>query len=131
VRSAFSRALLSKEERIMNFDIATVGAAGSSKPVTASGPSNKSERATSTSKTEDDSVTVDTFPSSPPAEVHDAMGVAAAAYEKLQSQDRELSFQVDDRTGRVKIAVHDLRGEVLFTVPPSKALDIASGGSLD
>jgi uncharacterized FlaG/YvyC family protein len=114
----------------MNFNIATVGAAAA-KPVAPSGPTNKTERSAPASRTEDESVKVDTFPGSPPPEVQDAMGVAAAAYEKLQSQDRELSFQIDDRTGKLHIEVHNLRGEVLFTVPPSKALDIAGGGSLD
>jgi uncharacterized FlaG/YvyC family protein len=114
----------------MNFNIASVGAAAA-KPVAPSGAGNRTERAAPASRTDEDSVKVDTFPGSPPPEVHDAMAVAASAYEKLQSQDRELSFQIDDRTGKLHIAVHNLRGEVLFTVPPSKALDVAAGGSLD
>ncbi|HUO73915.1 MAG TPA: hypothetical protein VMU39_24295 [Solirubrobacteraceae bacterium] len=59
------------------------------------------------------------------------MGVAADAYERLKQSGRQLSFQVDAGTGKLHIEVHDLHGQVLFTVPPSKALDIASGGSLD
>jgi uncharacterized FlaG/YvyC family protein len=114
----------------MNFNIASVGAAAA-KPVAPSGASNRTERTAPTAKTDEDSVKVDAMPGSPPPEVHDAIGVAASAYEKLQSQDRELSFQIDDRTGKVHIEVHNLRGEVLFSVPPSKALDIAGGGSLD
>jgi hypothetical protein len=114
----------------MNFNIASVGAAAA-KPVTPGGASNRTERTAPTAKADEESVKVDAIPGSPPPEVHDAMAVAASAYEKLQSQDRELSFQIDDRTGKLQIAVHNLRGEVLFTVPPSKALDVAAGGSLD
>ena len=57
--------------------------------------------------------------------------MAADAYDKLQAGGRALSFQVDSGTGKLHIEVHDLRGQVLFTVPASKALDIAAGGSLD
>ena len=46
-------------------------------------------------------------------------------------QDRGLSFKIDDRTGKVVVSVHNNAGQVLFTVPASKALDVASGGSLD
>jgi uncharacterized FlaG/YvyC family protein len=114
----------------MNFNVESVGAAAA-KPVTTSGASNRTERAASASRTDEDSVKVDAMPGSPPPEVHDAIAVAASAYEKLQSQDRELSFQIDDRTGKLHIQVHNLRGDVLFTVPPSKALDVAAGGSLE
>jgi hypothetical protein len=114
----------------MNFNIASVGAAAA-KPVAPSGPNNRNERAAPTSRSEEDSVVVDALPGSPPPEVHDAMAVAASSYEKLQSQGRELSFQIDEGTGKLHIAVHDLNGQVLFTVPPSKVLDVAAGGSLD
>lgn len=78
-----------------------------------------------------DSVRVDTFPSEPPPEVHAAMNVASDAYDKLKASGRQLSFQVDAGTGKLHVEVHDLRGKVLFTVPASKALDVASGASLD
>jgi uncharacterized FlaG/YvyC family protein len=71
------------------------------------------------------------IPSSPPAEVLDAMGTAAQAHEQLAAQDRGLSFKIDERTGKVVVSVHNNAGQVLFTVPNTKALDIASGGSLD
>jgi uncharacterized FlaG/YvyC family protein len=63
--------------------------------------------------------------------VLDAMGVAAAQHDKLAAQGRGLSFKIDDATGKVVVAVHDDHGKVLFTVPASKALDFASGGSLE
>ena len=80
-----------------------------------------------------DAVKVDVgsgIPSSPPQEVLDAMGVAAQAHDRLAAADRGLSFKIDDATGKVVVSVHDNAGQVLFTVPGSKALDIASGGEL-
>lgn len=73
----------------------------------------------------------DTFPSSPPREVHHAIGVAAESYERLQQEGRQLSFQVNDRSGKLTVEVHDLQGNVLSTIPASKALEIAGGGGLD
>lgn len=81
-----------------------------------------------------DAVKVDvstSIPASPPHEVLDAMGVAAAAHDRLAAVDRGLSFKIDERTGKVVVSVHDTQGQLLFTVPGSKALDIASGGSLN
>jgi flagellar protein FlaG len=71
------------------------------------------------------------IPSSPPPEVLDAMGVAAQAHDRLAAVDRGLSFKIDERTGKVVVSVHNSQGQVLFTVPGSKALDIASGSSLN
>jgi flagellar protein FlaG len=71
------------------------------------------------------------IPDSPPDEVLDAMGVAANAHDRLAAEDRGLSFKIDDQTGKVFVTVHDANGNALFTVPASKALDIASGGSLE
>ena len=76
-------------------------------------------------------VKLDTIPASPPPEVTQAIVVAADAYDRLATKGAQLSFHVDERTGRLQVDVHDLRGNVLFSVPPSKALDIASGGDLD
>jgi hypothetical protein len=72
----------------------------------------------------------DSIPASPPGEVLDAMGTAAAAHDRLAAHDRALSFSIDAATGKVTVAVHDTDGNVLFTVPGSKALEIAGGGSL-
>jgi hypothetical protein len=112
----------------MGFNISSVGPA-EARQVPSSGAS-RAQRAAPAARA-DDSVRVDTIPSAPPPEVHAAMGVAADAYDRLQASGRALSFHLDDATGHLQISVHDLHGEVLFTVPPSKALDIASGGGLD
>ncbi len=112
----------------MGFNISSVGPA-EAKQVPSTGGARAQRSAPA--RAADDSVKVDAIPSSPPPEVQAAMGVAADAYEKLKATGRQLSFQIDDATGKLHIEVHDLRGKVLFTVPPSKALDVASGGSLD
>jgi flagellar protein FlaG len=72
----------------------------------------------------------ETIPAAPPPEVHDAVAAAASAPTRLQEDGRAMSFRIDDATGKVIVEIHDLQGNVLFTVPPSKALDIASGGTL-
>lgn len=110
----------------MSFDIAPVGRT----PGTAAAATNKTQN-TAPSNAAQDSVTVDTIPSSPPPEVHEAMGVAAQAYDKLQDQGRQMRFKVNEGTGKLVVEVHDLHGKLLFQVPASKALDVASGGSLD
>ena len=110
----------------MSFDIAPVGRT----PGTAPAATDKTHN-TAPSNVAQDSVTVDTIPSSPPPEVHEAMGVAAQAYDKLQDQGRQMRFKVNEGTGKLVVEVHDLHGQLLFQVPASKALDVASGGSLD
>jgi uncharacterized FlaG/YvyC family protein len=110
----------------MSFDIAPVGRT----PGTAPAATDKTHN-TAPSNAAQDSVTVDTIPSSPPPEVHEAMGVAAQAYDKLQDQGRQMRFKVNEGTGKLVVEVHDLHGQLLFQVPASKALDVASGGSLD
>lgn len=110
----------------MSFDIAPVGRT----PGTAPAATDKTHN-TAPSNAAQDSVTVDTIPSSPPPEVHEAMGVAAQAYDKLQADGRQMRFKVNQGTGKLVVEVHDLHGQLLFQVPASKALDVASGGSLD
>lgn len=71
------------------------------------------------------------IPAVPPPEVLDAVGAAGAAYDRLRSGGRQLHFATDPVTGRLSIEVHDLDGNVLTTLPPSRVLDLAAGGSLD
>ena len=78
-----------------------------------------------------EAVTVDTIPFSPPPEVHDAIGVAAQFYEKLHASGHELGFAIDPTTSKVVIEVKDTQGNLLWTAPPSKALEIAAGAPLD
>ena len=78
-----------------------------------------------------EAVTVDTLPSRPPLEVLEEMAAADRRYDELRSQQRELHFKHDDVANRVVVEVRDLEGNVLRTVPPSKALEIIAGGPLD
>jgi hypothetical protein len=62
--------------------------------------------------------------------VHDAMGVANQAYHNLQASGTELRFKVNEATGKLQVEVHDTHGNLLFTVPASTALEVASGQPL-
>jgi flagellar protein FlaG len=73
----------------------------------------------------------DTTPSRPPAEVLAEMEAASRRYDELRSQQRELHFKRDESANRVVVEVRDLEGNVLRTIPPSKALEVIAGGSLD
>jgi hypothetical protein len=66
-------------------------------------------------------------PESPPAEVLDAVGVAADRADALAAQDRELHFHRDPASGRVLVQLRELStGEVVRTIPASHALDVLS-----
>jgi uncharacterized FlaG/YvyC family protein len=111
----------------MSFDIAPVAHTPSAAPASTSQPASAPAPVVAQVK---DPVTVDTIPASPPPEVHDAMGVAAKAYQDLKDGGSELRFKVDEPSGKLVIEVHDTHGNLLFTLPPHKVLDIAAGGSL-
>jgi len=70
------------------------------------------------------------IPAGPPPEVLDAVGAAARAYEELHAHGRELRFDLDESSNRVIVQVCDLDGNVLRTIPPSEALDLAAGAPL-
>jgi hypothetical protein len=111
----------------MSFDIASVGRT----PGTAPAAANKTQNAAPTDAVQaSESVTVDTIASSPPPEVHEAMGVAAQAYDRLEAQGRQMRFKVNEGTGKLVVEIHDLHGNLLFQVPTSTALEVAGGGSL-
>jgi hypothetical protein len=78
----------------------------------------------------DAAVNVSTLPASPPPAVLEDMHAAARVYQELRDQQRELHFEVSD-SGHVAVQVRDLDGNVIRTIPASKALDVASGAALD
>ena len=80
---------------------------------------------------ETDEVRLDTLPSTPPAELHAEIDRAAARVDELRAEGRELHFAFDKDAGRVQIQVRDLDGRVIRTIPPSKALSVATGDKLD
>jgi uncharacterized FlaG/YvyC family protein len=70
-------------------------------------------------------------PATPPPLVLDEVGAAAERAEQLAAEQRELHFERDSATGRIIVQVRDLStGEVIRTIPPSKAMDVLSGGAL-
>jgi hypothetical protein len=73
----------------------------------------------------------DIIPSTPPHDVLEQATAAGERFQQLRGQQRELHFTHDDETNRVVVQVRDLDGNVLRTIPPSKALDVISGAPLD
>ena len=76
-----------------------------------------------------DTVTL-SIPAAPPPEVLEQVTAAARCAEELARNNRELHFRPDEHSNRIIIEVRDMSGNVLRTIPPSKALDLmtASGG---
>jgi flagellar protein FlaG len=70
------------------------------------------------------------LPPSPPDEVRDAIGAAAARAAELRAENRELHFRKDQTSGRVIVEVRDLAGNVIRTIPPSTALDVMAGARI-
>ncbi len=59
------------------------------------------------------------------------MDAASRAYQRLRADGRELRFAQNADTGRMTIEVRDLDGNLLRTIPPSRLLDVATGGTFD
>ena len=78
----------------------------------------------------DAAVNVSTLPASPPPAVLEDMHAAARVAEELRAQQRELHFETTSN-GRVIVQVRDLDGNVIRTIPPARALEIASGSPLE
>jgi uncharacterized FlaG/YvyC family protein len=111
----------------MSFDITSVARTAAAVPP----PAGQAAKVAATASAhESDPVTVDTIPASPPPEVHQAMDVADQAYKNLKANGSAVTFKIDEATGKLQIEVHDTHGNVLFTLPPHKLLDVAEGGSL-
>ena len=73
---------------------------------------------------------VDEVPTAPTEEARAMVDRAAQRVQQLHANDRELHFSREEGTNRVIIEVRDLDGNVIKTIPPSKALDIMSGAEL-
>lgn len=70
------------------------------------------------------------IPPAPTPDVRAEVDRAAERVDELQAQGRELHFSKDPTSNRVIIEVRDLEGNVLKTIPPSKALHVMAGGEL-
>jgi hypothetical protein len=67
----------------------------------------------------------------PHPDLNAAMEFASHCHERLAAANRRLHFRLDPAGGRVIVEVHDLQGNVLFTVSPREALAIAEGTELE
>ena len=63
------------------------------------------------------------IPAEPPPDVLEAIAAAAERAHALAQQNRELHFRRDEHSNRIIIEVRDMTGDVIRTIPPSKALD--------
>jgi flagellar protein FlaG len=70
------------------------------------------------------------IPATPPPDVIVEVHRAAARAQELHQANRELHFEKDSSSGRIVVQVRDMAGNVLRTIPPSKALDVMSGAGL-
>jgi hypothetical protein len=73
--------------------------------------------------------TVDAIPASPPPELREEMLAAQRAVQDMHERGRELHFEMAE--GRLRIELRDLDGNVLKTIPPSHALEIAGGKAVE
>jgi hypothetical protein len=72
---------------------------------------------------------VDAIPASPPPEVIAEMLAAQRAVDEMHARGRTLHFAMDGP--RVRIEVQDLDGNVLKEIPPSRALEVATGRAVE
>jgi hypothetical protein len=74
------------------------------------------------------STTVETIPSSPPADVLDAMGAASNRFDQLAAENKHVGLALADNGGRVQVQVSDLQGNVTSPpLAPSSIFDILDG----
>jgi hypothetical protein len=109
--------------------IGSTGAAQSSNTSSASGATQQAADATPTDADAAVSVELNTIPGEPPAQVHHAISVAAASYQRLQASGRHLSFSLEQGSGALSVKLQDLSGNTVSTISGSDALRIAGGGN--
>lgn len=110
----------------MDFNIPPVGGVER----TGRAPRNAPAQQAGFSTALDAAVNVSTLPAAPPPSVLEEMHVAARVFEELRAQKRELHFEATG-TGRVIVQVRDLDGNVIRTIPPARALEVAAGAPLE
>ena len=115
----------------MDFNIPPIGGVERTGPAPRSAPAQQAGfDATLDAAVNDAAVHVSTLPASPPPAVLEDMHVASRVWAELRAQKRELHFEPTGN-GRVVVQVRDLDGNVIRTIPPAKALDVAAGGPID
>jgi uncharacterized FlaG/YvyC family protein len=114
------------EESAMGLDVAPIGV-----PSFSTTP-ERAPRASRADAARDASTVSAEIPDGPPPEVLEAMDAAGRVARELHASGRELRFTPpEEPVGRVLVEVGDLDGNVLRTIPPSEALDVATGSPLD
>jgi hypothetical protein len=114
----------------MNFDIPPVGGPDRNAAAPRAGAPPQRADFGASLEAASSNVNVSTLPASPPNEVLEQMHEAARVAADLRSQQRELHFEPTS-SGRVIVQVRDLDGNVIRTIPPARALEIASGAPLE
>lgn len=69
------------------------------------------------------------IPDVPPADLLTEFDRAASVIDDLLSRQVNVHFEVDDRTGKVRVQVVDGDGSVLREIPATHMLDVLSSGS--
>jgi hypothetical protein len=77
-----------------------------------------------------EAVTIDTFPATPPPEVHEAISVAARASQSLADRGQHLHFTLNPSTGSLTVELQDANGNHLSTLTPTEVLAVAAGEDL-
>lgn len=67
-------------------------------------------------------------PSSPPPEAQRAVDAAARAARTLHAHGRQLHFEPDEHTGKVRVEVRDLDGNILRRLPLGEVFTVAETG---
>lgn len=67
----------------------------------------------------------------PPPEVQAEVRAAARAANRLHEMGRQLRFEPDPESGRVRVEVRDMDGNVLRRIPLTEALEIARGAEVE
>ena len=66
-------------------------------------------------------------PSTLPLEARRAIDQTMAGTDAMFDAQRELHFEVNEKTGTVEIELRDLDGNILRRIPPGEALDLLAG----
>ena len=114
----------------MDFNIPPVGGPDRAGAGPRSAPAQRAQASFGASLEAAQNVNLSTLPATPPDEVLEQMHEAGRVAEFLHSQARELHFEPTE-SGRVVVQVRDLDGNVLRTIPPAQALEIAAGAPLE
>ena len=115
----------------MNPSIASATAITPADRVPPTPPAARTQPTGATDATSEVSTMIDAIPSSPPAEVLDAIGAASDRYDQLAAQNQHVGFNiVAEGDGHMTVQIKDLQGNVISPpLAPSKVFDILDGKS--